>query len=246
MITLPTALILTAAVLSTSFISGIFGMAGGLILMGILLAIMPLPAAMMLHGATQMASNGWRAWLWRSHIQWRIVGHYAVGSIVTALALAAVRFVPSTALALIMLGLLPFVGLLLPERLAPDITRRGQAFAIAAVCTTLMLLAGVAGPFLDTCFVRSGLDRKQLVATKAATQLLGHLLKVAYFGQVAALAGAEVAPAALILAVVLAPLGTQLARRVLEAISDTQFRRWSRGLIAVIATVYLIQGLRLL
>jgi uncharacterized protein len=69
MITLPLAAALTAAILSTSFISGVFGMVGGMILMGVLLAIMPVAAAMVLHGVTQMASNGWRAWLWRTHIR---------------------------------------------------------------------------------------------------------------------------------------------------------------------------------
>jgi uncharacterized membrane protein YfcA len=72
MISLPIALTLAAAVLSTSFVSGIFGMAGGMILMGILLAIMPLATAMVLHGLTQMASNGWRAWLWREHVLWPV------------------------------------------------------------------------------------------------------------------------------------------------------------------------------
>ena len=55
-------------------------MAGGMILMGILIAIMPLPAAMVLHAVTQMASNGWRALLWWRHIRWRPVGFYLLGS----------------------------------------------------------------------------------------------------------------------------------------------------------------------
>src|SRR5262245_38961447 len=86
MISLPFAAALAGAVLSTSFISGIFGMAGGMILMGILLLMLPLAAAMVLHGATQLASNGWRAWLWRHHIQWRIAALYAVGAGAAALA----------------------------------------------------------------------------------------------------------------------------------------------------------------
>ena len=57
--------LLAVSALVTSFISGILGMAGGMILMGILLAMMPLPQAMMLHGLTQLSANGWRAWLWR-------------------------------------------------------------------------------------------------------------------------------------------------------------------------------------
>ena len=72
---------------ATAFLSGLFGMAGGLILIGVLLTILPLPSAMVLHAITQMASNGWRAFLWRSHIRWRPVSIYLIGC---ALALAAV------------------------------------------------------------------------------------------------------------------------------------------------------------
>src|ERR1700687_3023368 len=53
----------------TAFLSGLFGMAGGLILIGVLLTLMPLPSAMVLHAITQMASNGWRAFLWRGPIR---------------------------------------------------------------------------------------------------------------------------------------------------------------------------------
>ena len=61
MLSLPLAAGFAAAIVSTSFISGIFGMAGGMILMGILLAFMPLAPAMVLHGLVQTASSGWRS-----------------------------------------------------------------------------------------------------------------------------------------------------------------------------------------
>ena len=57
------------SVLATSFLSGIFGMVGGLVLMGILLMLLPVPLAMSLHAVTQMASNGWRAVLWRERVR---------------------------------------------------------------------------------------------------------------------------------------------------------------------------------
>jgi hypothetical protein len=41
-------------------------------------------------------------------------------------------------------------------------------------------------------------------------------------------------------------VGTQLSRSVLDAISDTQFRSWSRGLIVTIASIYLLHGIALL
>ncbi len=64
---------LCLTMVGTSFLSGIFGMAGGMILIGVLLALLPLPEAMMLHGVTQMASNGWRGLLWWRHVHWRAV-----------------------------------------------------------------------------------------------------------------------------------------------------------------------------
>src|SRR5262245_36186856 len=128
MIALPLAAALSAAVLSTSFISGIFGMAGGMILMGILLFLLPVPIAMVLHGITQSASNGWRAWLWREHIHWRIVLNYAVGSLATAVTFAFVAFAPSKSVALIILGLTPLVVLLLPKSIAPNILRKTDGF----------------------------------------------------------------------------------------------------------------------
>ena len=241
MISIPVAAALAASILATSFISGIFGMAGGMILMGILLATMPLAAAMVLHGLTQMASNGWRAWLWRGHIKWPVVAFYAAGAVLSAAGLAAISFTPSKPMTLIVLGLMSFIGLLMPRRFAPDILRRGDSIGCGGFCTLLQLTTGVSGPIFDVFFVRSQLDRKEVVATKAAIQVLGHSLKVIYFGPILA-AGAEVPLAAVVLALLLAPVGTQLSRRVLDAISDAQFRSWTRGLIAAIAAVCVLQG----
>ena len=65
---------LGSLMVATACLSGLFGMAGGLILIGVLLALMPLPTAMVLHAITQMASNGWRATLWWRHIEWKTIG----------------------------------------------------------------------------------------------------------------------------------------------------------------------------
>src|SRR3954462_2547720 len=89
---------------ATAFLSGLFGMAGGLILIGVLLALMPLPTAMVLHAITQMASNGWRAFLRRSHIQWRPVSVYLIGCAVALAAWSITRYVPCQPVALLLLG----------------------------------------------------------------------------------------------------------------------------------------------
>jgi uncharacterized membrane protein YfcA len=245
MLSLPLAAGFAAAIVSTSFISGIFGMAGGVILVGILLAFMPLAPAMVLHGLAQMASNGWRAWQWRAHIDWRIVAHYAAGAVVAIAGVSAMALMANKAIALIIVGVSPLLGLLLPGRLAPDIGRPSHSHGCGVLCTVLQLLAGVSGPILDVFFVRSQLNSRQLIATKAAVQVLGHFLKAAYFGHL--LAGGEtLSPIAVIMAIPLAIAGGYLSRFVLETISETRFRLWSRYVIGAVSAVYLIEGVVLL
>lgn len=54
-------LLLAFAAFATSVLSGVFGMAGGLILMGVYATVLPVATAMVLHGTTQIAANGMRA-----------------------------------------------------------------------------------------------------------------------------------------------------------------------------------------
>ena len=60
------------AILSTSFISGLFGMAGGMILVGVLLAYFDVATAMVVFSIIQFVANGWRAVLWWRFVLWRI------------------------------------------------------------------------------------------------------------------------------------------------------------------------------
>ena len=95
---------LGALMVATAFLSGLFGMAGGMILIGVLLMLMPLPTAMVLHAITQMASNGWRAFLWRAHIRWRPVFVYLIGCALALGVWSIARYVPDKPIALLLLG----------------------------------------------------------------------------------------------------------------------------------------------
>ena len=236
---------LGALMVGTSFLSGIFGMAGGMVLVGVLLAVMPLPDAMALHAVTQMASNGWRALLWHRHVRWRSVGAYAAGCALALALWSLVRFVPEKPLALIFLGATPFLVRLLPKgyRADPESARQGVAYGVA--CMSLMLLTGVAGPLLDSFFLGGRLDRRAVVATKAVCQTLGHGAKLLYFSGLIDQAG-SLDPALAVVAVAASMLGTTLARGVLEAMTDRQYRTWAGRLITTIAACYVAHGTWLL
>jgi uncharacterized membrane protein YfcA len=151
--------VLCLAMVGTSFLSGIFGMAGGMILVGILLALMPVPEAMMLHGVTQMASNGWRGLLWWKHVRWSAVGAYVSGCTLALVAWSFTRFVPSLPVALLLLGVTPFMVRLLPKSYSPNPDSLKQGTLYGTICMTLILLTGVSGPLVDSFFLGGKLDR---------------------------------------------------------------------------------------
>ena len=153
MFTLPVLAALAVVAVVTSFISGIFGMAGGMLLIGFLLVLLPVPVAMVFHGVIQIAANGWRSWLWRHHINWNVVLQFGLGSGFSLAVFSSFAFVPPKALVLITIGVMPFIALAVPVRFAPNIERRGQAFAAGAIGGALQLVAGVTGPILDMFYV---------------------------------------------------------------------------------------------
>lgn len=229
----------------TAFLSGLFGMAGGMILIGILLAILPLPAAMALHAVTQMASNAWRATLWWRYIRLGSAAGYLVGSGLALAGWSLFRYVPDKALAMLMLGATPFAVRVLPQKFKPDAERLDHGVAYGAVCMTLILLTGVAGPMVDSFFLGGRLDRREMVATKALCQVFGHAAKLLYFGGIVAQA-ASVDGTMMIIAITASVTGTTVARRFLEAMSNTQFRMWAGRIINSICGYYVLHGSYLL
>jgi uncharacterized membrane protein YfcA len=234
-------LAILATMVATSFLSGIFGMAGGLVLMGVLLALLPLPEAMALHAVTQMASNGWRGLLWWRHVRWRAVATFLIGCAVAFAGWLLWRYVPSKPVALILLGVSPFLVRLVPTGLKPDPERLLHGAFYGSACMTLMLLAGVSGPLIDAYFLGGKLERREIVATKAVCQIFGHAAKFIYFGgMVDQAAGLD--PMMAGSAIVASMIGTSLARPVLEKLSDAQYRQWASHIITTIAVAYLAQG----
>lgn len=241
---------LAVAIVATATLSGIFGMAGGMILMGIVAWALPVEAAMMLHGVTQTASNGHRALLNFRHIRWNLLAGYLFGSAIAVAIFIAAAFVPSKAVVFIALGSLPFLARLIPEKFALDILKRGGASACGFMVTVFQLVAGVSGPILDIFYVGSALTRHEIVASKAITQTCGHLIKLAYYGIfVGTLMNghADLIPWWMyVLAVVLAMAGTTLGKQVLDRMTDANFRKWSQWIIMGVGIVFLIRGVLLL
>jgi len=243
--------IILLATLITAAISGIFGMAGGLILMGVLASFTPVATAMVLHGFIQIVSNGSRAVLHRRHLAWPLIGRYAIGIIgaLVVIALLSTLWRPSSSMVFILLGLTAFLVWIPKSWVDIDAGRPLQAELCGFLVQTLNTLAGVAGPLLDLFFVKTELSRQTVVATKAATQVMAHGVKIAFWGfPLATLLGtpegAEAFPPLWALAAIipLSLLGTWLGGLVLERMTDANFRTWTKWIVTATGAVYLIQG----
>ncbi len=238
---------LLLVVLITSTISGVFGMAGGLMLMGALTLAMPVAAAMVTHGAVQLVSNGWRAVLHRAHIDWRIIAMYALGSLAAGAAVAVVIYSPSKAWVYLLLGLVPGLAWLPKDRFNLDAAKPAHAVACGLSVTGLNVLAGVSGPLLDVFFVRTALTRHQIVATKAATQALSHTAKILFYGAplLSSLSASGLPPWWFFaVAAPLAMLGAWIGGFVLDRLSDKSFLKWTRWLVTAIGADYLVLAMQ--
>ena len=236
-----------AAAFVTATLSGVFGMAGGLVLMGCLALVLPVSAAFVTHGLLQLVANGWRAVLHRRHVSWRIVGLYAVASFAAGAVVSGLAFAPSKPLLYLLMGLVPGLLWLPTSWLRLDAAKPPQALASGFLVTGLNLVAGVAGPLLDIFFVRTELTRHQIVATKAATQVFAHLAKIVVYGAPLLASRTDDFPPLWLfaLAVPLSMAGTWVGGRILDRMSDVDFKRWTRWIVTAVGVIYLVQAAQL-
>ncbi|MBD8065785.1 sulfite exporter TauE/SafE family protein [Devosia sp. PTR5] len=233
------------AVFCTSTLSGVFGMAGGLLLLAALLALLPVATAIAVQGAIQIVANGSRAYFSRAFIDWRILGMICGGLVAAAIVLWIVRYTPDLPTVCLAIGLMPILVWIPREWLALDASKPHHAFFCGLLGGGLNLAVGVSGPTVDIFFIRTQMDRRRVIATKAATQVVSHAAKVVFYGATASAMAAN----DWLLVIIAAPFavaGTQVGYRILQKLTDDGFRRWTRWVVTGIGLFYLGRGLILL
>jgi len=236
---------LLVAVFLTSTLSGIFGMAGGLILLAVLLLVLPVGTAIAVQGAIQLIANGSRAWLSRAYIDWRVVGIMTLGLLVVGAILFVIRYTPDLATVCIVIGVLPVLLWIPQSWLALDASRPLHAFVCGFLGGGINLAVGVAGPTIDMFFIRTPMDRRTIIATKAAVQVVNHTGKIVfYWNATTMLTGLDWGIVAL--AAPFAILGTSAGHWVLQRLTDANFKRLTRLIVTAIGIYYLIRGVTLL
>jgi uncharacterized protein len=237
--------LITTSALVTALISGVFGMAGGMLFMAVLLALVPVATGMMVHGIVQLSSNGYRAYLWRAHIHWRVLVRYALGTLLAVLVLLGVSWRPDKQIVQLLIGVVS-LWVWIPRRLLDlDAQKRFQAELAGTLVQSVNTLAGVSGPLPDMFFINTDMTRHQIVATKAATQVLAHSVKIWFWGTstMATLGLGSLPPWWLfVLAIPASTVGTTLGALVLDRISDASFKRSMKWLVTTIGLVMFVSA----
>jgi len=178
----PTVILLSLASVATAVISGVVGMAGGITLLSLMTFFMPLWQIIPVHGLVQLTSNSSRCFLLRKSIRRDILGYFCIGAPIGALiAYLIIKEITHKSLFLIPVALVIFYTLFKPKKL-PAINLPPVGFIGLGVVVGIMSpLMGATGPLLAPFFLRDNWEKEEIVATKAATQMLTHLLKIPIF-----------------------------------------------------------------
>lgn len=139
-----------------------------------------------------------------------------------------------------LLGLIPFISLIKNFPRLDFAENNFHAVLCGVVVTLAHLSAGVSGPLLDLFFIKSKASRFQVVATKATTQSVGHLMKLVYFGNLATDFSIQIW---MVIAIMIAAVvGTLLGNGLLKKLSDENFRLYTQRIVLCLGVIYLAKA----
>ncbi len=233
---------LGATAVLTSVVSGVMGMAGGMLLLAVMLLKLEPALAIPVHGVVQMVSNASRAFFLRRQVQWRFVWRFVW------------PLVPAGALGIWLLAYVPANGsriaigaFVLASTWMKTLFSIGQgpnaerALPIGgALVGFFSTLVGATGPLLGPFVLALDLGSQSTIATMAGCQIFQHASKVLLFG----LRGFDIAgyllPCGLLC--VCAVVGSALGTRLLDRIPERSFKLSVRVVLTALALHQLWQG----
>jgi uncharacterized membrane protein YfcA len=216
----------------------VVGLAGGILLLAVLLLFFDPLVAIPLHGVVQLASNVSRAYLQRAHVERALVARFAWLLLPAGLVGIAIARRIEPEVGRVAIGLFVLLATWLPSALrlptAEDPSRARRRFVVAGGLVGFAnVLVGATGPVVAPFVLSLPVSRQGVVGTLAACQTLGHLVKVALFAGI----GFSFHPYALpLLGLCLGALaGSWLGTRALARLDERLFRHLIRLALTLLA-----------
>tara|TARA_B100001142_G_scaffold194276_1_gene193256 strand:+ start:32639 stop:33385 length:747 start_codon:yes stop_codon:yes gene_type:complete len=238
-------IILIISAFITSSISAVLGMGGGIILLGIMAIIIPNGYMVIaLHGIIQLISNTTRTFVFRKHLKMKLIKEFLIGAIIGAGLSATIIFLlikffeVSSASEIKVDFLKPIIGIFIIWYLflkGPKKEKESKSFIkVGGISGLASIFVGATGPLIAPFFLNSNLSKENIIANKAACQMITHLTKIPlfifffnvnYIGEYKLLFP-------LILAVF---IGTNFGKKILNMIPEKLFIRLFKTTLFIIA-----------
>lgn len=229
-------------------LSTVSGGGAGLLLLPVLARVLPtsvVPAALTVGTATSTIS---KLALFRRHIHWRITRRFVPGAVPGVLLGAFLLKYLNPLYLEVVIGLFLLSNLtmlLRPATLPAASTQPGSWWKLGAMgflAGFLSGLTGAVGLLFNKFYFRYGLSRDQVIATRAANEVLLHLIKLVLYFSLGLLtgpawqAGGVVAIGAL--------LATAATKRFVHYLPESGFRRLGYGAMVVSGGFMLLSAAR--
>ena len=227
-------LILPLAALVTSAISGMLGMAGGMLLLATMFCFLTHAETIPTHATVQLVSNSTRLVAFSRNIAWPTVARFVAGAIPGGVLGATLYFLWGTPAARepylkMLVGAYILVVTFLPKPKKTDgTTGQWEFLFIGFVAGVAALTVGAIGPLIAPVFARCGFAKEPLVATKAVCQAILHVAKLPVFivagaaGKFASFDFGQLGLLIVLMSLMVIP-GTLIGKRMLKSISEKRF-----------------------
>ena len=254
--------------LLSALISGITGLAGGVLLLSALSAVLPIEVVIPLHALIQVLANLSRVLILRKNIDWSIWRAFNLLTIPAGLLGAySVSFLPREGLQVSVGGIVIFAAMYTLRETLRETRARQSADAnsittsssesddahrpqrmprryifLGMVSSLLGMVIGATGPLIAPFFMIDGLKRERFIATKSACQLTVQVIKTLIFAQLLRFSYGDYIDVIMMM-VFGVVTGTFIAKRALKRIEGVWLEMLIACLLALLGAKLLLKGL---
>lgn len=244
------ALLFIAAIL-TSLINVVAAVGGGMTLFAIMITFLDYAIVVPMHGIVQLWSSGTRNWVFRKHVNYKLVGYFLI------------TFIPSAILGAFLWKLLietenlqPYLKILIAVYLILFLnglsikirtTDRGKLMLWAGAWSgTFALIAGSPAPVMAPFFIKADVEKRVFIGTWAACGVFIQLSKIPLFLFIWDKINIDHAWLIALLASGVV-IGVYVGKAVLGKISEELFRKLLKIILSIIGLKLIIwDGLRVI
>ncbi len=236
------ALGIVAAGFGTAALSGVAGLGGGTILIGVLYALgLPPTTAVPLFAAVQVVSNASRTVAYLKSVEWHAAGWFLLACVPASFLVAPLVERADADIVRLVLAALILVSLI-PSRDGGQPLPPRWSFLLAGLLNGAPgMFVGATGLFVGRLFLRPEWKKETVIGTLALTQTLGHLLRVAAYGAAGFTVTAQMN---LLVPLALAVIaGTAAGRWLNRYVSEAAFRGVFKLILLVLSLKLIWDGL---